>query len=71
MSDVLLVVGNALVLVGVLGPAVDDLLLVLDAHPSIHLPGTPVAPAAPEKEICRGRDYKRGVRGTAGEALAG
>ena len=71
MSYVLLFLGNALVLVGILDPPLDGLLFVHDAHEPIHLPGTTVTLAASQKEICRRRDHERGVRRTAWQTLAG
>jgi hypothetical protein len=48
----------------------DDLLVIHDADAPIHLPGNAIAPATPEKEICRQRDHKLGARGTAGQVPA-
>lgn len=62
---------NALDLVDLLDILLDALLVIHDADAPIHLPGNAITLAAPEKEICRRRDHKRGVRGTAGQAPAG
>jgi len=53
-----------------LGIFLDALPVIHDADAPIHLPGNAISPAAPQKEICRRRDHKRGVRGTAGQAPA-
>ena len=51
--------------------ALDVVLFVHDAHAPNNLPGNAIAASTPEKEICRRRDHKRRVRGTAGQAAAG
>jgi hypothetical protein len=71
VRDVLLFWWNALDLVDFLDILLDALLVIHDADAPIHLPRDAIALATPEKEICRRRDHKRGVRGTAGQAPAG
>lgn len=62
MSDVLLLLGNALVLLGILDPPLDDLLFVHNAPAANYLPGNAITVPTPEKEMCRRREHKRGVR---------
>jgi hypothetical protein len=50
--------GNALVLVVFLDPALDVVLFLHDAGEADYLPGNAIAFAGPEKEICRRGDHK-------------
>jgi hypothetical protein len=61
LNDVLLFWWNALDLVDCLDILLDVLLVIHDADAPIHLPGNAIAPATPQKKICRWRDHKRGI----------
>jgi hypothetical protein len=65
-----LFLGNALVLVVFLDPSLDGVLFVHDADAPNYLSGNAIAPAAPQKEICRRRDHKRGIRRAADQTHA-
>ncbi len=63
--------GNAWLLVNLLGVFVDTLLFLHDASKPVEISANAIATAGVANEIRRGRNPRRGVRGTAGHALAG